>query len=100
MYHAVGLDVAEEARHRAVVNQAQAADGVAVAVKGAAEGGDTGKVNAGQVQVGVQVHRAVLTPGVETAIGDQLQKVFHTVDGDRQLLGLLSFCPDRQGQHQ
>ena len=42
----------------------------------------SGKVNAGQVQVGVQVHRAVLTPGVETAIGDQLQKVFHTVDGD------------------
>ena len=100
MYHAVGLDVAEEARHRAVVNQAQAADGVAVAVKGAAEGGDTGKVNAGQVQVGVQVHRAVLTPGVETAIGDQLQKVFHTVDGDRQLLSLPSFCPDGQGQHQ
>ena len=49
VHHAVRLDVAEEARYRAIVHQAQAADGVAVAVKGTAEGGDTGKVHAGQV---------------------------------------------------
>ena len=100
VHHAASLDVAEEARHRAIVHKAQAADGVVVAIKRAAEAGDTSKVHAGQVKVGVQVDGAALAPGVQAAVLDQLQQVIHAVDGDRHLFGLLPFCPDGQGQHQ
>ena len=44
-----------------------------------------------RIQVGVQVHRTVLTPGVETAVGDQLQndrdRVGDEADGAAQEVG-------------
>ena len=66
--HGILLDVAEKPLHAALPREGQAADGMTAALQRTAEGGNTGKVGAGQVNIRREHHGAAAAPAVQAAV--------------------------------
>ena len=86
-----GLYVAEQAPHIAAAGDGQARDGVALPLKGAAKGGDGGKVRAGQVDVRLQIDGFPLGPTIQSTVLGELCQILRRAEIDR--IGV----PGRQG---
>ena len=91
--HSLLGQIPEKAHIRAGVGHVKTLDVIAVALKGAAEGGNALKGNAGQIQIPVQLHRQTLAVGIQTAILGKTEKILHAAKGQN---GFLSSCA--QGQ--
>ena len=67
------LYIPEQPLHRAVLLQMEPGNGVMLALKHPAEGGNARKLRAGYIHIGVQHHGAMLAPAVQTAVFRQLK---------------------------
>ena len=88
-HHRICLQPGEQARRGHGVGDLQAGNGVAIALKGPAEGGNGGKARISQGNVRRQAHGLAPGPGVQGAAFGKLQKFLRRGNGERPLL-----CPD------
>ena len=79
------LNVAEQPPNVAAAGEGQAGDGVSVALKCAAEGGDRGEVNTVEVQIVLQDHSLTLRPGIQRAVPGQFCQILGSFDGNGAL---------------
>ena len=97
------VNIAEKSHIRAVPGDAEAGDGVTVAVKIAAENGNPCKIYAGEVNIRQQNHTQVPAVAVQTAVFRKVQKLLLTQNaqgrsffGGRCLIGVLGFLGQRR----
>ena len=83
LYHGAGGEGAEQPHLGTLLVKGEAGDGVAVAVKGALEDGHGGEVGAAQIQIGGELHRDALGPGVPGTLLGKVGKVLDGGKGDR-----------------
>ena len=79
---AAGLYVPEQAPHIAAAGDRQPGDGVALPLKGAAEGGNGDEIRAGQVDVRLQIDSLSLGPAVQGAVPGQRCQVLRRAEID------------------
>ena len=79
------LNVAEQPPNVAAAGEGQAGDGVSVALKCAAEGGDWSEVNTVEVKIVLQDHSLSLRPGIQRAVPGQFCQILGGFDGNGAL---------------
>ena len=79
------LNVAEQPPNVAAAGEGQAGDGVSVALKCAAEGGDRSEVNTVEVKIVLQDHSLSLRPGIQRAVPGQFCQILGSFDGNGAL---------------
>ena len=79
------LNVAEQPPNVAAAGKGQAGDGVSVALKCAAEGGDRSEVNTVEVKIVLQDHGLTLGPGIQRAVPGQFCQILGGFDGNGAL---------------
>ena len=96
-----GLYVPEQAPHIAAAGDRQAGDGVALSLKGAAEGGNGGKIHAGQINVRLQIDRLPLGPAVQGTVPGEFRQIFRRteVDGTGALSRQSGWGNERENQN-
>ena len=97
------VNIAEKSHVGAVLRDAEAGDGVTVAVKIAAENGNPCKIYAGEVDIRQQNHTQVPAVAVQTAVFRKVQKLLLTQNaqgrsffGGRCLIGVIGFLGQRR----
>ena len=97
------VNIAEKSHIRAVLRDAEAGDGVTVAVKIAAENGNPCKIYACKVNIRQQNHTQVPAVAVQAAVFRKVQKLLLTQNaqgrsffGGRCLIGVLGFLGQRR----
>lgn len=78
-----GLYVAEQAPHIPAACDRQAGDGVALALKGAAEGGNGGKFCPRQVKIRLQIDSFPLGPAVQGTVSGELCQILRRAEINR-----------------
>ena len=98
LHHCGGLKNTEQAGRRDTPGHIQIPDGMAAAVKAAAEGGDGFKIRSLQGNICQQINLHIPGPGVQGAVFCKFHQILRRADGNNANLYILRFRRRRQRQ--